>query len=58
MEPETTPNSSESELDALRTENAHLQARLAKAEYEAEMFRSAAYKMLNRLDQEQPPTEA
>jgi hypothetical protein len=56
MDPEMAPNPSE--LDALRTENAHLQARLAKAEFEADMFRSAAYEMLDRLDPEQPPSEA
>ena len=55
MNPDMT--SQQSDIDALRTENANLHARLAKAEFEAAMFRSAAYEMLDKLDPEQPPTE-
>ena len=56
MNPIMTAN--QSDLDALRTENASLQIRLARAEFEAAMFRNAAYEMLDKLDPEQPPTEA
>ena len=56
MNPDMT--SQQSDVDALRTENANLHTRLAKAEFEAAMFRNAAYEMLDRLDPEQPPTEA
>ena len=37
------------DLDSLKDENAALKERLAKAQFESEMYRRAAYEMLQRV---------
>ncbi|HEY3789990.1 MAG TPA: hypothetical protein VGL71_14115 [Urbifossiella sp.] len=45
------------DIEALKEENAVLREKLARRTIEADLYRRAAYEMLDELDPETPPTD-